>query len=448
MELLLIVKKKYELYQVLKKINHFITTKEFNEDKLNQFKEIVISYLEDFLTKKNDKILITYIFNILKKAFFKVRDINSNISRSKSKFFKTDKIVFQVNEKNSELMLKSFNIALKYLRQDLQEDITLSALNYVFKYLEESIALNINGVLSKSDEYYFKYIISKKSYFVFCEVVIKYHEYQACVQPICSMLNKILKNKKDHISDLLEILITDRFKEIFKKIIKIHDCNSIIMCSLFSILNSIMDFIDLEYLTYIISFQRLREIFNIFKMNGFDQIHELIMQLIKSILIKKNEKSSIKKNLSYVTDNMVTNTPSFNITDDEFIEIITIFSLALQFMRNRILLTDFMKLTRWVNNMMLHLYTICQIINTTNHRSLTRFINFFVEKKITEWIIECLFALDERNIFVGIDAAYQDNDVALINVKVMIFRSLFHCLNLIKNFKDLHPVTLVLIYLL
>ena len=342
-------------------------------------------------------------------------------------------------------MLKSFNIALKYLKQDLQEDITLSALNYVFKYLEESVPININGVVSKSDEYYFKYILSKKSYFVFSEVVIKFHEYQACVQPIFGMLSKIVKNKKDHDNDLFQILITDKFREIFRKIIKIHDCNSIIMCSLFSILNSIMDFIELEYLITIISFQRLREIFNIFKMNGFDQIHELIMQLIKSILIKKNEKYNNKKNNnSYITDNTVTNqNSSFNISDDEFIEIITIFSLALQFMRNKIVLTDFMKLTRWVNNMMLHLYTICQIINTTNQKSLARFINLFMDKKITEWIIECLNALEERNLFVGIDAAYQDSDIALINVKVMIFRSLFHCINLIKNFKDLHPATIV-----
>jgi hypothetical protein len=257
----------------------------------------------------------------------------------------------------------------------------------------------------------------------------KFYEYQACVQPICTVFVRIVKGKKDQDKELIAIFGDNR--EILKKIIRIHDCNSLIMSSLLATLYNLIDFIDTECLFYILNFQRLREIFSIFKMNGFDQIHEVILHLVKGMLVKKNEQ--IKKDI-HIT----------NISDDEYTEIISIFSVALQFMRNRIVMSEFIRLAKWLSNLMAHMYTICNIISNTNLKS--KLVNILIEKKIVDWLVDCLSNLNEKNIFVGLNSAFEVNDLNLINSKVMLFRTFFHCFNLIKTIKDLNPVSLVILF--
>jgi hypothetical protein len=243
---------------------------------------------------------------------------------------------------------------------------------------------------------------------------------------------RIVKCKKEQDKELIEVF-TD-LKDVFKKILRIHDCNCLIMSNLLAIIYNLVDFIDADCLFHILSFQRLREIFSIFKMNGFDQIHEVILHLVKSMLIKKNE--HVKKGDTGVT----------NISDDEYTEIITIFSIALQFMRNRIVMSEFLRLAKWVPTLMTQMYTICNIINNTNLKS--KLVAILIEKKITEWLIDCLANLNEKNIFVGLNSAFESNDLNLIHTKVMMFRTLFHCFNLIKTIKDLNPNALVIIILI
>jgi hypothetical protein len=262
---------------------------------------------------------------------------------------------------------------------------------------------------------------------------LRYYEYQACIQPITTILVRIVKGKKDQDKDLIA-MINDN-KEIFKKILRIHDCNSLIMSSLLATLYNIIDHIEPENLFYILSFQRLREIFGIFKMNGFDQIHEVILHLVKGILMKKNDQ--IKKG---VNDTSLGTT---NITDDDYVEMITLFSIALQLMRNKVLLHqhDLPRIVKWLASLMAHMYTICNIINNTNLK--TKLVNILIEKRITEWLIDCLNVVNERNAFIAINSVFDSSDLNIINTKVMIFRTFFHCFNLIKNVKDQNPASLV-----
>jgi hypothetical protein len=177
-------------------------------------------------------------------------------------------------------------------------------------------------------------------------------------------------------------------------------------------------------------------------MNGFDQIHEVIISLLKQMLTKKIEviKKRNSKNSLDLKDSSVC------LADEEMVEIIFISSLSFQFMRNKVLLIDFMKLARYINTLMNHMYLICQIIVNNNQRILTKHINFFIEKRITEWIIEVLYVLNERNVFIGLDAAFQPHEISLIITKVSMFRNMYHCLNLIKLLKDIHPPTLVIYF--
>ncbi len=446
MELLLVVKKKYELYLVLKKINNYISTKEFSEDKFMQFKEILLLYLENLLTQSPDKILVPFIFNLLKKSFFKIKDVNKN--RSSRKFIKAEKNNIPIiDEKNSDMIMRSLTIAFKYMKLDLMEDITLSALNYVMKNFEppEIVAIIFSGMVTKIDEYILQEIIMNKYYIIFSDILLKYHEYQACVQPICVIILRVLKQKKEDTSDLTKILTSLKYKDVLKKIIKIHDCNTAIICNILGIIFNIIDNIDIDNLLQIISIQRLREIFNIFKMNGFDQIHEVIISLLKQILTKKIEQSkNINMNIRSSLDSM--RDGSSTISDEDFVEIIIISSLSFQFMRNKVLLLDFMKLARYVHILMNHMYLICQMILNYNQRVLTKQISLFLEKKITEWLIEVIYTVNERNVFIGLDAAFQQGEVSLIITKVTIFRNLYHCLNLIKTLKDIHPSTLVIYF--
>lgn len=283
-------------------------------------------------------------------------------------------------------------------------------------------------------------------------MILKYFEYQACVQPIFSIIAKIIRLKKTNCQELIDFFNTDKFAEVLKKIIRIHDCNSIIMSNILSSLFNLIDYMDIKNLLYIVSIQRLKELFNIFKMTGFDFIHESIINLIKAILLKKSERalqkksslvSSVNNDSNYKTAIDVNGSIVTNISDEEYMDIIFIFSNALIFIRNKIMMLDFFKLSKWVYAVMNHLYTISNIINNTNQKNLPKMINFIVEKKICEFLIECLSCLNDKKIFIGIDTAYEILDPNLIKIKIMIFRTVFHVLGLVKILKELNHNTLV-----
>jgi hypothetical protein len=173
---MMIVKKKFEFFQLLKKINNFISTKEFKDDKLITFKELLYKRVEEFSEKKDlsDKILMPYIFAVLKKSFFKIK--SSNGGNTSSRFGKknlkrnsTEANYLNMNSKglslfssganqsnsieNSEgknllLLIKFFDISFLFLRVDIQEDISLSALNYIVKNLEDNMQLVIDNKLT------------------------------------------------------------------------------------------------------------------------------------------------------------------------------------------------------------------------------------------------------------------------------------------------------------
>lgn len=502
LELLTIVKKKFEFYQILKKISNYYSTKEFKEEKLLKFKEILFKRLEEFSEKKdmNDKILIPFIFHLLKKAFFKIKNSNggqkslkmlqrSGSDRSLDNSSSLTKTQPEDNEKmqitNNELLIKFFTVSFLFLRVDIHDDIALSSLNYINKYFEETLPMVINKRVVTTDEFFFEYILSEKLYVKFFDILLKYYEYQACVQAIFGIVSKLIRFKRNQCPELIDFFNTDKFLDILKRIIRIHDCNSVIMTNIFSSLYNLIDHIQIENLMSIISFQRLREVFNIFKLAGFDTIHEASIHLVKGILIKKTDKIVKKNSLVSNMNNMGSNdtnksvieskggavggvnnntnsaindagnnpgavnnvpilmSPITHITDEEYTEMITIFSHALIFMRNKVLLLDFFRLSKWVYSVMSYLYTISHIINNINPHNLPKMINILTEKRISELIVECLFSVADKKIFIGIDNAYDILDPNLINIKIMIFRAIFHCLSLVKTLRDISEKTLV-----
>jgi hypothetical protein len=66
-----------------------------------------------------------------------------------------------------------------------------------------------------------------------------------------------------------------------------------------------------------------------------------------------------------------------------------------------------------------------------------------VERRVSELVIDVLSSLNERRMFISIDNSFKRFELISLNTKTMVFRALFHCLQLIKNLKESFPSTLV-----
>ena len=66
-----------------------------------------------------------------------------------------------------------------------------------------------------------------------------------------------------------------------------------------------------------------------------------------------------------------------------------------------------------------------------------------IEKKISDLIIDCLAALNERKVFISLDNAFKRYDIVSLNSKTMVFRTMFHCIQLIRSLKENYPSSLV-----
>jgi len=136
-------------------------------------------------------------------------------------------------------------------------------------------------------------------------------------------------------------------------------------------------------------------------------------------------------------------TPLIGIADEEYVEIITLFAYVLQSLKNKINSTDPQKLSRWVYDVFSHIYTISNLINSLNIKPWPKMQQILYEKKITELVVECLYLIVEKRIFSNFDRGYESSiDLNLLNVKVMLFRALFHCLAMVKSLKDINSQTL------
>ena len=185
--------------------------------------------------------------------------------------------------------------------------------------------------------------------------------------------------------------------------------------------------VDLDTLFSVVNFQKLREVFCTFKLNGFDQLHEAVLFLIKSILIRKSEKTTKDDNKN-------------SLNDSDFIEIITIFSYALEYIRYKIFISDSNKIAKSLMSLLNYIYIITNIINNSYNRN----VQICKEKKISENIIEIFYTLNEKNIFSSLDMLFDKFDSNGINTKAMLFRTIFHSLTSVKNLKDCLQTTLVI----
>jgi hypothetical protein len=415
---------KYELYIIMKKLMDYLSKKEFDEKKLNAFKEKLYIILDEIKEKKFlfDKITIPYLINLIKRTFFKV---NKPVASNKNK--KVEPLSF--NPQDVEMIKNIFQNCFYLINPEFGPEIAISSLNYINKNIDDNFLLSVQSDKRRicSEEFFLNNIIVKKRFIALCDLLLYMSDNPACALPISSILSKLLRNKKDEVKELIPILKQDRFKQVLKEMLKTHDCNSLIMTNLLNILINLLDFIEIEELFHIVNFTNLKDIFNTFKVNGFDLIHDSTISLIKAILIKKSS-----------NDNKTALT--LTLHDSDYSEIIQVFVSAVILIRTKIqMIADFSRLVKFLYNLLSHVYTICNIINNINEKNEAKAHQVCIEFKMPELIIECFKTLNDKKVFTSIDSGFERNDVNSVKTKMIIFRTLCHCILLIQNLRKIEP---------
>ena len=211
---------------------------------------------------------------------------------------------------------------------------------------------------------------------------------------------------------------------------------------------------------------KLRDIFNIFKTNGFDYIHEIIIRLLKQIItrkfntnfseISKNKKKIIgiknisseekirsnknKVNLSTEENEM---DPLYSLSNEEFAELNLIFLNALQFMKNKIvLINDFLKHPKLIINYITNLnfmFDSLLIVIGKKPKKVAIMQNF----KLLENFLNLVLILNEAKFFFEMEKYFSRSDPVLINNKVLILKMFHNVFKLTKISKDVIPSSTV-----
>lgn len=470
LEFLLMVKKKYDFYQILIKLNECSTRQDFCENKKFSFKEKLLIRLSNIVedSRKNqesniqilDKVLIPKFFLIFRNIFIKSdifnRTRNKKINRvMKVKKIEDEVITLNLNEeenelsfnydanfnfinnnenlenfyqkKNFNLLFKSFFICLEILNMytDLDVEVIISCLNYINLVLEQNYEIDfiidqeiINNHekinfenYRKSDELFVD-IINIENYDVkIWEILTKDLKNEGVVLPICQIFSKIIKKYPCYLE---KALLSNSFNiyGVIKEIIYSMNYNSIILTNtIFILINSVQN-PNKQFISELIEYNKIKEIFISFTMNNFDSVHESIIFLLKALICKKN----------------------ISLTESDLLEIFSIFSFGLVLLRNKIIQMDLAKLCKVFLNIISIFYTIINQISLIFNK-FDKVDKICIDKKIPELIIEVLYSIIEKNIIGCIDKFYDRLDFVLLNTKTLLFRSLFHSINLIQILK-------------
>ena len=285
-------------------------------------------------------------------------------------------------------------------------------------------------------------IVQNKVYILLCEIILRYPEYQSCVFPCLDIIFRIIKNKKYSCPDLLENINSENFMTSIYIIIHTHECNMKIMTNLFSILCLINDKIDCNDLCSLFSFSKLREIFNIYKNNGYDIIHELIIHIIRNLTNKKQE---IMKLIDSPSNKDTNEEFDYFLTHDQILEILLIFINSVQLMKNKILMIQDMKRSnRDMINVINNIFILCTIIMMIieNCPNKIEIINNF---RVMDYIINIVIIIKEKGYYNIIDEIHNNFEGSALNNKILILKKIFFINKIVKVLIEKIPMIKVMI---
>ena len=405
---------KYRSYIIMtrlyKVITHFISNNKIIDVEIyNTLIKLLYDRLSFISTykDKNDQIFSPLLFKILTDLIFNAKIFTSQNIHSFSDI-NCDILI--------QIFISSFDILLPKNTKYPSSDIQLSCLLFLSNYLSNgSYSIKANSKIQNGSEFFFQLFISKRYHMKLLSLISKYYEYQLCIDPIFLLYSKMLKSKaiQSHNEELINELCN--FVDVIKRILKIHEYNNHIVTYSLQILLYCSNKIDNNVLFGIIKISKLKEIFSIYRRNGFEAIHDAIIQYMKCVIGKRNE-----------------------ISIDEFIDIIGIFNYTVNYLKMKIKNIDSnnkVKMHKYICPCLSYLHTFANIINTSSYKKEMKVIEVMKEKKIIENIVELLSMINETDIFNQLDTFYYDQliDRNLLNEKILIFRTLYHILSMMKN---------------
>ncbi len=250
----------------------------------------------------------------------------------------------------------------------------------------------------------------------------------SCTYAVTGILVKLIKTKKDKCKMFIGYFLQESFKVVLAKIINTYFVNSIIMANVITILYFLLEYMELSDVLKIITFSKLRQLFCSFKLNGFDLIHEYIIYYIKSIFTKRNLSS---------------------IQPQDFNDIVFLFTNAFIFLRNKIFMLDFVKLGRWVFQLMTIVFNITNLLNTFDLTLSELIAKSCYEHKLLDWLIEIFYNILDKQMIGRIDSCFDTKvDLNLIATKTILLRTLYYCMNLIISVRNVVPQALVKLILI
>ena len=191
MSILKDAKKKYDIYYLLQNLSLHFQKSEFTYEDNISLKEYIITILNQIMKSKFkfiDDVLIPYLFSVLKLLIFKLE---------KKKKSNPNK---ELKEKNDKIITNVFHLCFNYIANRTSVDVSLSALNFLSKYLEDNnYEVVIKEKKIKGYEVFFNIVVDKKYYMKLFDVYLKYYDYQACATPLTNLYSKMLNSKIDRI---------------------------------------------------------------------------------------------------------------------------------------------------------------------------------------------------------------------------------------------------------
>ena len=430
MSILKDAKKKYDIYYLLQNLSLHFQKSEFTYEDNISLKEYIITILNQIMKSKFkfiDDVLIPYLFSVLKLLIFKLE---------KKKKSNPNK---ELKEKNDKIITNVFHLCFNYIVNRTSVDVSLSALNFLSKYLEDNnYEVVIKEKKIKGYEVFFNIVVDKKYYMKLFDVYLKYYDYQACATPLTNLYSKMLNSKIDRIDkeNISSFFKTKKNLDIIKKSLKIYDCNSTIISNIFSIYIYIIsnrsvdedkkDFNFYTALFNIISISKIKENFLIFRSNGWDSIHEITVRLLKLMLKKRTLLA--KENL-------------YQIKEEDFIDTSLFFSYMLSLMYERIKKLKLERIIKFFFIFLNHISSIGYFYVNNPYTYLTvnsKTAKIINERNIIEGIIDILEVANKIHLFNEIDSVYNGNffDINLINIKISILKNINGLITFFKFAKN------------
>lgn len=439
----------HDIYCLVKKINRFIGNKEMNSENELKYKSLLTLKLDQLIADKSnyDLMNIPLFLSTLKLIY--------TYKNTGDKKIKKQKNVEVLSKEDSLILFKNFISAVTLLKSLLKlyfektkdkknindmeiegkyeiiiySQLIFNVLSYILFNFEEFFMLSLDNQTFSSNSYFADIMIKSSIHLILVKIITIFPYTHLCAYPSFSILLKILNVKpeqKDIVYDYIK-KSSDILQGIGIIFVYLYDHSKFLNVYL-SFIITLMEKLEIKEILMILSFKAINIIFSQYKVNGFESIHDNFLTLIVNIILKKSTLSETEIKLYF--------------HDQAYTEIIHLFSNSLILILKRLKLLDIEKICKWLSQCLSHINTISTIINSINPNNAKGIYELCNDRKLSECFIEIFYFIFDKSVFQKMHKLYNKRDINLISTKVILMRTLFHVLSLIKTLYDMNNSSL------